>query len=121
MANIKAYTDIPQSKKLAEILPLESADMYYVLSEDENMNIIYFGKPQGFFDKTQVAWSLAALLGVLPDELEDNHFLTLDKEGNEYCCCYEDGNGNSFKHIFADNPVDACCEMIIRLNELNLL
>lgn len=26
---MKAYTDIKQSKKLAEILPLESADMFY--------------------------------------------------------------------------------------------
>lgn len=26
---MKAYTDIAQSKRLAEILPLESADMYY--------------------------------------------------------------------------------------------
>lgn len=29
MATIKAYTDIEQSRKLAEILPIESADMYY--------------------------------------------------------------------------------------------
>ena len=27
---MKAFTDIEQSKKLAEILPLESADMHYV-------------------------------------------------------------------------------------------
>ena len=31
---MKSYTDISQSKKLAEILPIESADMYY--SELEN-------------------------------------------------------------------------------------
>ena len=29
MEKIKAYTDLEQSKKLAEILPLESADMYW--------------------------------------------------------------------------------------------
>ena len=29
MATIKSYTDIFQSKKLAEILPLESADMWW--------------------------------------------------------------------------------------------
>jgi hypothetical protein len=28
MATIKSYTDIEQSKKLAEILPIESADMH---------------------------------------------------------------------------------------------
>ena len=26
---MKGHTDLPQSKKLAEFLPLESADMYY--------------------------------------------------------------------------------------------
>ena len=26
---MKAYTDLEQSRKLAEILPIESADMYY--------------------------------------------------------------------------------------------
>lgn len=30
MATIKAYTDIKQSKKLTEILPIESADHHYV-------------------------------------------------------------------------------------------
>ena len=29
MTTIKSYTDISQSKKLVEILPIESADMYY--------------------------------------------------------------------------------------------
>ena len=30
MATIKAFSDLEQSKKLAEILPLESADMCYM-------------------------------------------------------------------------------------------
>ena len=29
MTTIKSYTDLQQSKKLAEILPLESADMWH--------------------------------------------------------------------------------------------
>ena len=29
MATIKAFTDLEQSKKLAKILPLESADMFW--------------------------------------------------------------------------------------------
>lgn len=49
------------------------------------------------------------------------HNLTLDKEGKEYCCCYEDNNGNSFRHTFAGNPVDACYEMVVKLHEQNLL
>ena len=35
MAAIKSYTDLEQSRKLAEILPLESADMFYVAGKGE--------------------------------------------------------------------------------------
>ena len=49
MATIKAYTDLEQSKKLAEILPLESADMIYIMyrngekpqNGDENLSTVY--------------------------------------------------------------------------------
>ena len=37
MATIKSYTDIEQSRKLAKILPIESADMRYQAYYD-NMN-----------------------------------------------------------------------------------
>ena len=36
MATIRAYTTIEQSKKLAEILPLESADMCYIKHSSSN-------------------------------------------------------------------------------------
>ena len=137
MATIKSYTSLQQSRKLAEILPLESADMHYNNASIKGINyvdeyraeLMDYNTAQKVLSKYLVnpmfeiipCWSLASLLAVLPDELEDNHFLTLDKEGKEYCCCYEDGNGNSFKHKFADNPVDACVAMIEKLNELNLL
>ena len=123
MATIKSYTDLEQSRKLAEILPLESADMYYEPSTGycTEPSEAKFGDIKYAHPRSIRCWSLAALLAVLPDELEDNHFLTLDKEDNEYCCCYEDVNGNSFRHTFADNPIDACVAMIEKLNELNLL
>ena len=124
MATIKNFTSVEQSKKLAEILPLESADMCYRAYREEGGILDYFATLCPYLLASWVGipcWSLTALLGVLPDELEDNHFLTLSKEGAEYCCCYEDINGNSFRHTFADNPVDACYEMIIRLNELKVL
>ena len=115
MATVKSYTDIPQSKRLAEILPLESADMYYALSEDESTNMMNFGKPQGFFDKTQVVWSLAALLGVLPNpSLHKTYTGWRCDTYNENCTKCQLGD-------IADNPLDACYEMILKLHELNLL
>ena len=128
---MKSYTDLEQSKKLAEFLPPESADMCHKCIGDESYDIIV--KPYSeYYEKYKLlviskdfnavpCWSLAALLGVLPDEVEDNHYLTLDKEGKEYCCCYEDCNGNSFRHCFSDNPIDACVAMIEKLNELKML
>lgn len=115
---MKSYTDIEQSKKLAEILPTESADMYYALSEDGNMSMINLGKPQGFFDKTQVAWSLSALLDVLPsstDIVKDK----ADTENEKYMCTV--GIKNDIISTFGNNPVDACYEIIIKLKELDLL
>lgn len=126
METIKSYSNLEQSRKLAEILPLESADMGWNVFVDDTTRILPINdwdlvKDSSGNVKFYHAWSLAALLDVLPDEVGDNHYLTLDKEGKEYCCCYEDCNGNSLKHLFSNNPVDACYEMIIRLNELNLL
>ena len=39
MATIKSYSDLEQSLKLAEILPLESADMYYMETSYNNYTI----------------------------------------------------------------------------------
>ena len=39
MATVKSYTDILQSKKLAEILPLETTDMEYVFFKRNSSKI----------------------------------------------------------------------------------
>lgn len=72
---IKAYTDIEQSKKLENILPLESADMYY--STNDN-NLTYNNVPlliqyNEYTTKYYIpCWSLAALLNIIPkDEIID--------------------------------------------------
>jgi hypothetical protein len=38
MATIKAYSDLQQSRKLAEILSLETADMHYCLEQGIFLN-----------------------------------------------------------------------------------
>lgn len=136
---VKSFTDIEQSKKLAEILPIESADMWWAERYEGHttMDYQYVLKETPYYylslkkpsidNYSQDAindipcWSLAALLKAMPDRIDDSHFLTLDKEGKEYCCCYEDINGNSFKHEFADNTIDACVKMIEKLHTENLI
>lgn len=62
---MKSYTDINQSRKLAEFLPLESADMCWT-PFDEKWDA-YLGAPHPDAIKKEIpCWSLAALLQVLP-------------------------------------------------------
>lgn len=134
--NMKSFTDIEQSKVLAEILPPESADLWWTIiqpkkyegwelvNDGESFTTLSFAKREHIAlasYKEIPAWSLSALLDVLPSEVDDNHFLTLEKEGDEYCCCYDDINGNSFRHEFANNPIDSCYKMILRLSKNKLL
>ena len=113
MATIKSYTDLEQSRKLAEILPLESADMHYVLIDtDENKYSAGLEKYIGILPHYP-CWSLAALLCVLP-------YPFLSELSNEMwkCGCYP--NGICY-YVAADSPIDACVELILKLNELKRL
>lgn len=134
MATIKSYTDLEQSKKLAEILPLESADMFYPTNSDWEGKIIglldvplYIGS-DGFVDTEMGeihAWSLTALLNILHSRAKDIPSLSGGgyKDGkyiSDWCLDYEFENGD-YKKTFADNPVDACVDMIEKLHELKML
>ena len=125
----KICTDIDQSKKLAEILPHESADMSYRPYREEGGIPDYesdlcpyrFASWCGF-----PCWSLAALLNVIPVTCDDGkHCLSLinsNPNGNvDWLCCYEDCNGNLLMECYGINQVDACYEMILKLHEQKLL
>ena len=119
MTTIKAYTDLEQSKKLAEFLPLESADMFYINSDIDKV-IIRKWKDEMHDEDDLPCWSLAALLDVLPtidDEFEPQLHRSLDK----YRCTYEGEEDSSGLWRVADNPVDACVAMIEKLHELKML
>lgn len=132
MEKIKAYTDLEQSKKLAEILPIESADMYYPNRTDvkyQGALPIEFKYGNPLLSQEIAAWSLAALISVLPN---NEHIETTISRGgwkiepieylsNTWWCEYEDTENQTEFNISADNPVDACCEMIIKLHELKML
>ena len=120
---MKAYTDLEQSKKLAEILPIESADMHYlfdiVFMELENIPTITEENDHFIlFPKDIPCWSLSALFDILPDDtniIKDKS----DTENEKYMCTV--GVKGDIISTFGNNPVDVCYEMILKLHELNLL
>jgi hypothetical protein len=132
MATIKSYTDIEQSRKLAEFLPIESADMWYSYYGNSKYNptIAYKGQ-QWFLCQIRNSlhddipcWSLAALLGVIPKRIKHYNVLTIDISENEFAIRYDEIAycvNNDLPDITKDNPVDACVVMIEKLHELNLL
>lgn len=119
---MKAYTDLEQSKKLAKILPLESADIWFA-------NGIYLIKTskepkdiQGVFS----CWSLAALLNYLrkidffPNIKADEHSVTMNIDYYDEKEARPLAPVHSIK-VKADNMIDVCYEIIIKLHEQNLL
>ena len=133
MAKIKSFTDLEQSKKLADILPLESSDMCWTnhcygslrssitisaKSIDEYKNLL-----KNFADLTEIdvfytAWSLSALLDVLPN-CTDIVKEEADTENEKYMCTV--GVKDDIICTFGNNPVDACVAMIEKLHEQKLL
>lgn len=113
---MKTFTDIEQSKKLAEFLPLESADMDYIpvvnIDGEYSININIWDNDHVIEEGWIPCWSLSALLDILPS----GKVLIHDKGNHGYkCIC------NNMDTYFHDNPVDACYEMIIKLHEQKLL
>lgn len=103
---MKAYTDVNQSKMLADILPKKSADLTWVSIYDENHMMSDYRVdflPFRLFSGIGVpCWSLSALLAQMP--------------------CVElvasnDGHYRAFwQGMYSDwhNPVDACVEILLR-------
>ena len=124
---MKAFSDLEQSRKLAEFLPLESADMYWWSSGKryyiEAMDDGDFNEEEGHIR----AWSLAALINIIPQELFDGEYIIniTGEIDNKWIITYDhyENRNHSFYGLSAgaDNLVDACYEMIIKLHEQNLL
>jgi hypothetical protein len=108
---MKTYTDLEQSKKLAEILPLESADMWFangIIVARDSVN-----EPDDI-QSVSPCWSLAALLGVIPEP-----DLVQNSEGTWLIRSWV--NAYPWSVGGYSNPVDACYELILKLHEQNLL
>jgi len=114
---MKSYTDLEQSRMLAKILPLETADMKYkeytsaLDYSSKHLDIPSVGHP---FSKDIPCWSLVALFKLLPKSarLEKGNVTEL------YRVTLPVELETSDWYI---EPIDACVEMIIHLHELNLL
>lgn len=116
---MKSYTDIEQCKKLAEILPIESADMYYTpyLNDEHWYNTPNIGEACIPLNELP-AWSLTALLEVLPYPQLSKDKLGGGKEGWMVSVYPDNCRYDSFWH---ENPIDCCMEIILKLHEQKLL
>ena len=109
----KAFTDINQSRKLAEILPPESADMWW---REVSHGFYHIGTeiPKGWYDvppKGITCWSLAALL----DYLSANFHIDIKYLDNQWeLDC-------RIQFCYAEEIIDACVQMILNLHEQKLL
>jgi len=117
---MKTFTDLEQSKKLSEFLSDKNADLYYFATDGRGVNydevpVVVDGPPE---DTDVPCWSLAALLCVLPPTVR---LVGASKDSYWYCECVSANNQEYAGFGSADNPVDACYEMIVKLNKHNLI
>ena len=117
MAKIKSHTDLEQSKKLAEILSIESADMYYEPSAGFNTqpSEVRLGNIKYAHPLSIPCWSLAALLNIIKPINENTYTIRGTLDG---------GATISFDEItnvmFQEKEIiDAVFEMVCWLKENN--
>ena len=111
---VKSYTDIEQSKKLAEILPVESADMRYAPFGDTHP---WFWDGHLLEKGATPCWSLAALIELMGECRMER--TPLDQSG-EFTYSFVDDYFN-IRTFEEDNAVDAAVEIILKLKEKDLL
>ena len=126
---MKSYTDLEQSKILAKILPLESADMCYsndgtAIKIDANPYTVRYSMWKNCVVEIIPCWSLAALLSVIPKHINEFNVLRIDISTNDFAIWYDEigfGVNNDLPDVTKESAVDACVKMIVKLHELNLL
>ena len=127
---MKSNTDLKQSRKLAEILPIESADMWW------SKNFIYYNPTASIGIGTEYndvytykfgeddipCWSLVALLDIL-----NNRAYSIDEDAIVTLSSYKTVewdlsiSNSGLNMVTKSDPIDACYEMILKLHEQKLL
>ena len=116
------HTNLEQSRKLAKILPIESADMYWWYNGQK-----YYAetKEHNDFQKSDIpCWSLTSLLNYLREidffpEIEADEYsvkMTVSYYNKEEAKVLVPVHSIT---VEKESFVDACYEMIVKLNESN--
>lgn len=123
----KICTSIEQSKKLIELgIDVNTADFMWEYDCDKE---IYWDKPtiipidDYIFINDIPAWSLAALLDILPKNLDIGRPVLATNYRGYYWVSYFDEymKENKFTSKIYNNPIDACYEMVLELHRQKLL
>ena len=122
---MKSYTDLEQSKKLAEILPPESADMAYCYTKKGD-KLVYpipihlTSTPTNTF-KYLYCWSLAALsefiLSYIADDDGNNYKFYLSKDSLDRWIAYYKSDVSIHICEESDNMIDVILEMVCWLKK----
>ena len=121
---MKLATDLEQSKKLAEILPLDSADMVWNVCVDDTKRLL----PKNDWDtgtdghrRNIPAWSLTALLNLMSDTgllFTLRNIVPPYSENRWSISCTTDDEWFQTEGCL---QIEACYKMIIKLKEKNIL
>lgn len=122
----KSYTDLEQSKLLAEILPLDSADMWWLyitaqgkriamMHEEPDPHYLARMESYGIEDAAIPCWSLAALFDTLP-KTRGAYSKAMGYFDGAYHCYYINEAGETLGNdTMADTLIDACYEMVLNV------
>lgn len=114
---MRLYTNLEQSIKLAEILPLDSADYYY--GNGNRSTLVKHEWSETDHDEDDIpCWSLGKLLDLIQVEYKIEKFM-LDQSGvflYELLMEYDD-----YRTVCQRELIDACIEFILELKKRDLL
>ena len=117
---MKSFTDLEQSKKLAEILPPQSADMFWlVVGGTPRVHVLTDSLSNYSKWENYPCWSLAALLDVIPwgqvnRMTNSSKWAAVSWKDSNFVPKYPCVEG-------FDTPIDACYELILKLHEHKLI
>ena len=136
--NTKICTDIDQSKKLIKLeVDINNVDMTYVSMKDygENTYHLTVGKTDvdwakdelgnlnwnDVYEKYIPAWSLSALLGLMPtDDKKDEYYVVAESHSDYHTVSYRNcWDGCIHSEYSEESLLDAAFEMVVWLKENN--